>query len=325
MKYVMSRLLYAILVLWIVGTILFFMFRLMPGSPLAAFIDQTTTLEQQQALIARFGLDKSLFQQYTIFLQNALQGDLGQSFFHRRPVTEVVMEALPNTVILTLSGLVVAYIFGVLAGAYLAWRRGSAVEGIGIPLALATRAAPEFWLGMVMLAFFSFHLGWFPAGGANSVGLEYDNEWRRIFTVDYLHHLILPVLTLAIYLQGLPLLLMRSNMIEILQEEFITMSKMKGLGSRTIVLNHAARNAMLPVATAFALGIGSAIGGNVVVETIFSWPGIGRLLVNAVSASDYPLAQGAFMIITAVLVAMNFVADMTYHLLDPRIRHAASN
>jgi len=325
MKYVLSRLFYSILVLWIVGTILFFMFRLMPGSPLSAFIDQTTTQEQQQALIARFGLDKSLFHQYLAFLGNLLQGDLGQSFFHRRPVMDVVLEALPNTVILTLSGLIVAYVFGVLAGAYLAWRRGSAIEGIGIPIALATRAAPEFWLGMVLLAFFSFHLGWFPAGGANTVGMRYSSEWQRIFTLDYLRHMALPVLTLAIYLQGLPLLLMRSNMIEILQEEFVTMGKMKGLNSRTIVLNHAARNAMLPVVTAFALGVGSAIGGNVVVETVFSWPGIGRLLVNAVSASDYPLAQGAFLIITAVLIAMNFIADITYRLLDPRIRLASSN
>lgn len=324
MKYALSRLGYSALVLWIVATILFFMFRLMPGSPLAAFIDQTTTKEQQDALIAQFGLDKSLFQQYLAFLSNLAQGDLGQSFFHRRPVMDVVMEALPNTIILTMSGLVVAYVFGVLAGAYLAWRRGTTIEGIGIPLTLATRAAPEFWLGMVMLAFFSFQLGWFPAGGANSVGLDYASEWGRIFTLDFLHHLALPMLTLAIYLQGLPLLLMRSNMIEILGEEFITMSKMKGLSPRTIVLDHAARNAMLPVATAFALGVGSAIGGNVVVETIFSWPGIGRLLVNAVSSSDYPLAQGAFLIITAVLIAMNFIADMTYHLLDPRIRRAAS-
>jgi peptide/nickel transport system permease protein len=325
MKYVLSRLFFSILVLWIVGTILFFMFRIMPGSPLTAFIDQTSTLEQQQALIARFGLDKSLFQQYLSFLGNLFQGDLGQSFFHRRPVMDVVLEALPNTIILTLSALVVAYAFGILAGAYLAWRRGSLVEGIGIPIALATRAAPEFWLGMVLLAFFSFNLGWFPAGGANTVGMQYDNEWQRVFTWDFLRHLFLPVLTLAIYLQGLPLLLMRSNMIEILQEEFVTMGKMKGLSSSTILLNHAARNAMLPVATAFALGVGSAIGGNVVVETVFSWPGLGRLLVNAVSASDYPLAQGAFLIITAVLITMNFIADISYRFLDPRIRIATRN
>lgn len=324
MRYVLSRLFYSILVLWVVGTILFFMFRLMPGSPLTAFIDQTSTLEQQQALIARFGLDKSLFQQYLAFLGNLLQGDLGQSFFHRRPVMDVVLEALPNTIILTLSSLILAYVFGVLAGAYLAWRRGSVAEGIGIPIALATRAAPEFWLGMVLLAFFSFHLGWFPAGGANSVGLQYDNNWARVFSWDFLHHLILPMMTLAIYLQGLPLLLMRSNMLEVLQEEFVTMGKMKGLSSRTILLNHAARNAMLPVATAFALGVGNAIGGNVVVETVFSFPGLGRLLVNAVSASDYPLAQGAFLIITAVLITMNFIADISYRLLDPRIRIASS-
>ncbi|ADO44388.1 binding-protein-dependent transport systems inner membrane component (plasmid) [Ketogulonicigenium vulgare Y25] len=325
MKYMLSRLFYSLVVLWIVATILFFMFRLMPGTPLAAFIDNTTTKEQQDAIIAQFGLDRSLFEQYLSFLANLAQGDLGQSFFHKRPVMDVVMEALPNTIILTMTGLVVAYIFGVLAGAYLAWKRGSVAEAIGIPITLATRAAPEFWLGMVLLAIFSFQLGWFPAGGANSVGMTYDNQWQRVFSWDFLRHLALPALTLAIYLQGLPLLLMRSNMIEILQEEFITMGKMKGLTPRTIVLNHAARNALLPVATAFALGVGGAIGGNVVVETIFSWPGIGRLLVNAVSASDYPLAQGAFLLITFVLIAMNFIADMTYHLLDPRIRLAASN
>lgn len=325
MKYFLSRLGYSLLVLWIVATILFFMFRLMPGNPLAAFLDVTTTKEQQAAIIAQFGLDKSIWQQYGIFLANLAQGNLGESFFHKRPVMDVVMEALPNTAILTLSGLIVAYIFGVLAGAYLAWKRGTTIEGIGIPLTLATRAAPEFWLGMVLLAIFSFQLGWFPAGGSNTVGSNYASQFERIFSLDFLRHLALPMLTLAIYLQGLPLLLMRSNMSEILQEDFITMGKIKGLPNRTIVLGHAARNAMLPVATAFALGIGSAIGGNVVVETIFSWPGIGRLLVNAVSSSDYPLAQGAFLIITFVLITMNFIADLTYRFLDPRIRVAAGH
>ena len=325
MKYILTRLAHMLIVLWAVGTILFFMFRLMPGTPLAAFIDNTTTVEQQEALIRQFGLDKSLGEQYWLFITNALQGDLGQSFFFKRPVTDVVMEVLPNTIILTMVSLVVAYVFGTLAGAYLAWHRGRWIEGIGIPLALTTRAAPEFWLGMVMLAVFAFGLGWFPAGGANTSGANFDSEWARIFSLDYLRHLALPAITLAVYLQGLPLLLMRSNMLEVLQEEFITMGRMKGLSNSTILLNHAARNALLPVATAFALGIGSAVGGNVVVETVFSWPGIGRLLVNAVSASDYPLAQGAFLIITFVLIIMNFIADITYHLLDPRVRFAASS
>lgn len=322
MAYFLKRFAHMLFVLWAVATILFFMFRTMPGTPLAAFIDNTTTAEQQEALIRQFGLDKTLAEQYWLFLTNLVQGDLGQSFFFKKPVVEVVMEVFPNSVILTLTSLIIAYIFGIIAGAYLAWRRGSWVEGLGIPLVLTTRAAPEFWLGMVLLAFFSFHLGWFPSGGAISSGSDWSSNWQRVTSLDYLSHLALPAITLAIYLQGLPLLLMRSNMLNVLQEEFITMARMKGLSTWTIVMRHAARNALLPVATAFALGIGGAVGGNVVVETVFSWPGIGRLLVNAVAASDYPLAQGAFLMITAVLVVMNFIADVTYHLLDPRVRVA---
>lgn len=322
MAYFLKRFAHMLFVLWAVATILFFMFRTMPGTPLAAFIDNTTTAEQQEALIRQFGLDKTLAEQYWLFLTNLVQGDLGQSFFFKKPVVEVVMEVFPNSVILTLTSLIIAYIFGIIAGAYLAWRRGSWVEGLGIPLVLTTRAAPEFWLGMVLLAFFSFHLGWFPSGGAISSGSDWSSNWQRVTSLDYLSHLALPAITLAIYLQGLPLLLMRSTMLNVLQEEFITMARMKGLSTWTIVMRHAARNALLPVATAFALGIGGAVGGNVVVETVFSWPGIGRLLVNAVAASDYPLAQGAFLMITAVLVVMNFIADVTYHLLDPRVRVA---
>ena len=178
-------------------------------------------------------------------------------------------------------------------------------------------------MGMVLLAIFSFHLHWFPSGGANATGSNWENDWQRIFSLDFAHHLALPAITLAVYLQGLPLLLMRSNMLEVMQEEFVTMARMKGLSEWTIVMRHAARNAMLPVVTAFALGIGFSVGGNVVVETVFSWPGIGRLLVNAVSSSDYPLAQGAFLVITAVLVIMNFIADMLYAVLDPRVSHGS--
>ncbi|MDA9930645.1 ABC transporter permease [Alphaproteobacteria bacterium] len=322
MAYFLKRFAHMIFVLWAVATILFVMFRTMPGTPLAAFIDNTTTAEQQDALIRQFGLDKSFGEQYWLFLSNLMQGDLGQSFFFKKPVVEVVMEVFPNSVILTLTSLTVAYLFGIVAGAYLSWRRGSWVEGLGIPAVLMTRAAPEFWLGMVLLAFFSFHLGWLPSGGANSSGSDWSSGWERVTSLDYLSHLALPAITLAIYLQGLPLLLMRSNMLNVLQEEFITMARMKGLSTWTIVMRHAARNALLPVATAFALGIGGAVGGNVVVETVFSWPGIGRLLVNAVASSDYPLAQGAFLMITAVLVVMNFIADVSYHLLDPRVRVA---
>lgn len=321
MRFFLSRFGYMLFVLWAVATILFFMFRLMPGDPRTAFIDNTFTEEQQLGLLRQFGLDRPLHEQYGIYLVNLFQGELGVSFFYKRPVLDVIFEVFTNSVILTLTSLVIAYAFGVVAGAFLAWRRGTWIEGVAVPVVLATRAAPEFWLGMVFLAVFAFSLGWFPSGGANTAGAQFASEWDRVFSLDFLHHLALPAFTLALYLQGLPLLLMRSNMLEVMQEEFVTMARMKGLSEWAIVMRHAARNALLPVATAFALGIGFSIGGNVVVETVFSWPGIGRLLVNAVAASDYPLAQGAFLLITAVLVLMNFVADMLYVLLDPRVSY----
>lgn len=186
-------------------------------------------------------------------------------------------------------------------------------------MVLATRAAPEFWIGMILLAVFSFGLGWFPSGGAVSAGATFPNELARIFSWDFLTHMFLPALTLAVYLHGLPLLLMRSNMLEVLQEDFVTMARMKGLSTWSVLIKHAARNALLPVVTAFALGVGYSIGGNVVIETVFSWPGLGRLLVRAVAANDYPLAQGAFLLIAVVVIVMNFVADLLYNLLDPRV------
>ena len=314
-----NRFLQMLFVLWAVATILFFIFRLMPGNPLVAYIDPTFTEEQQEALLTRFGLDKPLYQQYFIYLGNLLRGDLGDSFFYRDSVSSLILDVFPNTIALTLVALLVAYLIGIIGGAFLAWKRGSSLEAWGIPLVLTTRAAPEFWLGMILLAVFSFGLGWFPAGGALSAGAEFGSEWRRFVSLDFLYHLFLPALTLAIYLHGLPLLLMRSNMLEVLNEDFVTMARMKGLSTWSILVRHAARNALLPVVTAFALGVGYSIGGNVVIETVFSWPGLGRLLVRAVAANDYPLAQGAFLLIAAVMIFMNFVADLLYNVLDPRV------
>jgi peptide/nickel transport system permease protein len=321
MRLLLKRILHNALALLAVTTVLFFMFRLMPGTPLAAYINENLNADQQQQILEQFGLDKPMWRQYLIYLGNLLQGEMGLSFFQRRPVANILLEVLPNSLILTLSSLVIAYIFGVLVGAWLAWRRGSWVERAAVPVVLATRAAPEFWIGMVLLALLSFRAGWFPSGGASSPGMVYANDWQRFLSLDYLHHLALPVLTLALYLQGLPLLLMRSNMLEVMHEEFVTMARMKGFSPWRVVIRHAARNAMLPVVTAFALGVGLSMGGNVVVETVFSWPGIGRMLVQAVANLDYPLAQGAFLMIAAVLAITNFVADLLYIALDPRVSH----
>jgi peptide/nickel transport system permease protein len=321
MAFVGRRLLHSIFVLWAVATILFLMFRLMPGNPLAAYISEALSAEQQNLIMQQFGLDRPLWEQYVIYFGNLVQGELGTSFHRREPVLSIVLSVLPNTIILTFCGLFIAYAFGILAGAYLAWHRGTWMEGVVVPIALATRAAPEFWLGMILLAVFAFWLGWFPSGGANSAGAMYAGELDRIFSRDFLLHLTLPALTIALYLQGLPLLLMRSTMIEAMHEEFVTMARMKGLSEWRIVIHHAARNSLLPVLTAFALAIGPNISANVVVETVFSWPGLGRLLVQAVSTSDYPLAQGAFFLIALVVIVMNLVADLLYGFLDPRVSH----
>jgi peptide/nickel transport system permease protein len=320
--FILGKLAQMVGVLWAIATILFLLFRLMPGNPLVAYIDPTFTEEQAAAVRHEFGLDQPLQVQYVLFLRNTLTGNFGTSFFQKEPVFDVLMDVFPNTLLLTLSSLIVGYIFGVVAGALLAWRRGTALEGAGILATLMTRAAPDFFVGMLLLSFFSFHLRWFPSSGVSNPGVIYDSFWHLVTSPDFWRHLALPAFTLAIYLQGLPLLLMRSNMLEVLDEDFITMARMQGFSEWRIMLAHAARNAMLPIVTALTLGIGYAIGGDVVVENVFSWPGIGRLLVRAVSAHDYPLAQGAFLLIAVVIVAMNFLADVLYGALDPRVSTA---
>lgn len=317
--YILGRLAQTIAVMWVVVTLLFLMFRLMPGDPLAAFIDPTFTKEQADIIRKDFGLDQSLSTQYVLYMKNLLQGDFGQSFFQKKPVFEILMDVFPNTILLTLISLLIAYSFGAVAGAFLAWKRGTKTETAGIVLALMTRAAPEFFVGMLALSFFSFDRGWFPASGISKPGVIYDNIFEQLISGDFWKHMVLPAATLAVYLQGLPLLLMRSNMLEVLDEDFVVMSRMKGLTERRIMLAHAARNALLPLITALTIGVGYAVGGNVIIETVFSWPGIGRLLVRAVQQHDYPLAQGAFLLIAFVIIVMNFVSDVLYSFLNPRV------
>jgi peptide/nickel transport system permease protein len=318
-RILLDRLGHLLLVLWVVASLTFLMFRLMPGDPTLNFLSPTFDDAMRNALLRSFGLDKPLWQQYLIYLGQLLQFNFGVSFLQNQPVSALLWDALPNTVVLTVVSLLLAYAFGIIVGAFLAFRRGSAAEAFAIPAALATRAAPEFWLGMLLLALFAFQLGWFPTGGAVSPGGSLGSLGQRLASVDFWWHLCLPALTLTLFLQGLPLLLMRATMLDVLNDEFIVMARMKGLSRWSIVIRHAARNALLPVVTAFALGLGASIGGNVVIETVFAWPGIGRVLVDAVQSSDYPLAQGAFILIAFVLVLMNTVADLVYALLDPRV------
>ncbi len=217
-----------LLVLIAIATILFFMFRLMPGNPLVAYISPTFTEEQQRLLTEQFGLDKPLSAQYFIYMGNLVKGNLGDSFFYKKPVADVMLELLPNTLVLAIIPLVLAYVFGIVAGGLLAWRRGSRLEGAGILYTLVSRSAPEFWVGMILLTIFAFKLQWLPASGATSPGVIYPSFLNQFFSLDYWRHLVLPAMTMAFYLQGLPLLLMRSNMLDVMQEDFVTLARMKG-------------------------------------------------------------------------------------------------
>jgi peptide/nickel transport system permease protein len=319
LDYILNRLIQTLFVLWAVATILFLIFHLMPGNPLAAFLDPNFTGEQQHALMKEFGLDQSLGVQYLIYLKNLVTGNMGTSFFYKQPVSRVLMQVLPNTIWLTGFSLILAYAIGTVGGVVLAWFRGSWLDTVGTTFVLMTRSAPEFWVGMVVLAVFSFNFGWFPGSGVSSPGTIFPSEWAKLLSANFWHHLALPALTLSAYLCGLPLLLMRTNMLEVMGDEHVTMSRMKGFSETRIMLKHAARNALLPVMTALTLGIGYAIGGNVVIETVFSWPGLGQLLVKAVAQKDYPLAQGALFLIATIMIMLNLVADFMYSALDPRV------
>ncbi len=318
-RFILRRFGEMVLTMWVIATILFFMFRLMPGNPLAAYIDPNFTQEQQAILLEQFGLDRPLWEQYGIYLGNLARGELGRSFSYRESVVTIVGRVLPNTLYLMLTSFIFAYIIGILGGILLAWNRGTKTETVGIVLTLLTRSAPQFWVGMIALAVFSFQMNWFPSGGVGPAGAGYASELAKLTSPVFWRYLFLPAATLAIYLCGLPLLLMRSNMLDVMGESFVSVARMRGLGEFRIMLKYAARNAALPVVTAMAVGLGYAIGGNVVIEQVFSWPGLGRLLVRAVSTSDYPLAQGAFLLIAGIMVFMNFVADILYSVLDPRI------
>jgi peptide/nickel transport system permease protein len=318
-RHAAERLIHLLLVLWAVASLTFVVFRLMPGDPTLNFLSPTFSEETRDALLRSFGLDKPLWQQYLIYMAHLLRGDLGMSFLQGRPVAALLAEALPNTVILTFVALCAAYAIGITAGAFLAFRRGGAIEAAAIVTALSTRAAPEFWLGMLLLAGLAFTTGWFPTGGALSPGQVVGSFGDRLVSGDYWWHLALPALTLMLYLQGLPLLLMRATMLEVLNDEFIVMARMKGLSRWSIVMRHAARNALLPVVTAFALGLGASIGGNVVIETVFAWPGIGLYTEQSIPPADFPAIAGVTVVLGIGYVVINTVVDLLQGVVDPRV------
>ena len=301
-------------------TILFFLFRQVPGGPMSAIVSPRMNEAARQAVIEQYGLNEPLWKQYVFYMWNVFHLDFGQSFYYGQSVYSLIADRFLNTMSLMLTALVISYSVGTFLGAQLGWLRGTTKERAGMLVVLLIRSTPVFWTGMIVLYLFAFQLNIFPLGGMRGMQASYTTNAEKFLSVDFLYHLVLPVFTLCTFYTGLPLLLMRNNLLEVLSEDYIKTARAKGLAERRILFRHAARNAVLPVVTAFAIAIGFAVGGQVLIEQVYSWPGLGREMVQASLRSDYPLAQGAFMLLSVIVITMNFFADLTYSYLDPRVR-----
>ncbi|MCC7359264.1 MAG: ABC transporter permease [Anaerolineales bacterium] len=317
--FLLRRLLYNVFTVFAIVTLIFVLFRATPGDPTTFLVDTTFDPEVRQEILRKFGLDKPLWQQYLVYWGNLARGDLGVSFVSHRPVIEELGDVLPNTLILALTSFLFAYVLGALMGVFLAARRGKLIDSLGISLTLFFRSAPIFWVGMILLMLLSFKLGWFPAGRLRDVGYETTGGLDKYLNLDFLHHLFLPTLVAGLYLAALPVMLTRNTLLEVLGEDYIELARAKGLPESVILFKHGFRNAILPVVTAATVYVGLAIAGMVEIEMVFSWPGVGRLIVLAVRSHDYPVAQGAFLLLAVMNSFMSLIADLAYAYLDPRI------
>lgn len=311
-----------LLVLLVAVAINFFLPRAMPGSPLQFLAgDEVATLtpEQRAAILERAGLDQPLPVQFVRYLGQIARGDLGYSYQENRPVLGILLERLPWTLLLTGTALLLSSLFGVIVGALAAWRRGGALDNTSLAGSIALDAVPTFWLGMMLVAIFAVQWQVFPVFGARTAWASYQG-WQAVG--DVLRHLVLPATTLTIASLSGTYLVMRYAMLGVLGEDYIRTARAKGVSERQVLYKHALRNAMLPVFTVFMLNLGALVGGAAVIETVFSYPGVGRLLFESATNRDYPLLQGAFLLVTLSVLFFNLLADLLYPLVDPRVRGA---
>jgi len=323
-NYLINRSFQMIFTLWFTVTLLFILFRLMPGDPLSGVVGTGTVIltpELRQSLMESYGLDKPLHIQYLLYMKNLLTGYLGWSFKYQVPVSTIIGSRVLATLILALSGFVFAYSLAFFGGMFFAREQGTKFDALGIVLSSISRGAPMFWTGMIAISLFSFTFNLFPSSGMHSPGITVNNVFERYFSIDFLHHLVLPTVVSGFYYLGLPLLVFKASLLETLGEDYIEFAKAKGLTKNAVFYKHAARNAILPMLTTGMTLIGLAMGGSLFVEVVFSWPGMGRELVAAVWHRDYPLIQGMFFLIALSIMIMNFLSDILYGILDPRISY----
>lgn len=329
--YLAAKVGWALLTLALVITFNFVLFRILPGDPARSVAhDPRVSPETVAALTARFGLDKPLFldldggnpfdTQYVAYLGRLASGDLGVSYnFRDRPVVDMLGLGLVNTLWLILPANFLAIVLGTIAGLIAAWRRGTTIDAGALTIGLFLWATPTFFMGIILLFLGAAWLD-LPTAGKQTIGAEYASMWEA--AIDLGRHLLMPTLTFTLVLLGEYLLIMRSSVIEIFGEDYILTAKAKGLSTLRIIRNHALRNAMLPMVTLIAINLGFVVSGAIQVEAVFSWPGLGQLTVNAVRERDYPVLQGAFLLLAISVVLANLAAELLYGWLDPRVREA---
>ncbi len=314
--YVIKRGFFALVTIFVAITINFFLFRVLPGNAITdlARVPQSTP-QLRRALTIEFGLNKPKWEQYFVYLKNLAHGNMGISFTYQQPVTSLLIADLKNTIPMVTVGTVLAVVVGVFTGVLSAWRRGSPPDHVSTNLAIFAYAFPTQWLGLMLLILFA---GILPAGGmSNPFLFAPEPFWQHL--ADIGEHMILPAGTLMLTAYGSYTLVVRSSLLETLGEDYILTARAKGLPMRRIVWRHAVRNALLPMVTLIALDLGFIVGGAVLIEVIFSWPGIGLAMYEAIVQRDYPMLQGGFLILTVSVIVLNFAADLLYFRLDPRI------
>jgi peptide/nickel transport system permease protein len=336
-RMLLKRLGWALFTILFVVILNFFLFRILPGDPARQGIrDPRLTLQTIQAIRVRFGLDKPVINcfeslnpikigscgvnpldtQFFIYVGNLLKGELGQSFYYNRPVEEILGERLWNTILLIGPGQILAILLGVVFGLFAAWKARTAIDYSALISGLIAWSLPTFWLGLILLFWGTNH--GMPIGGKATPGISTYPVMLQLG--DLLQHLFLPTLAYTIIYMGEYMLIMRSSLLDVLAEDYILAAKAKGLTTFQILKDHALKNSMLPLVTIIAINLSFTVAGAVQIETVFSWPGLGGLIIESVNRKDYPLLQGAFLLIAICVILANLVADLTYSYLDPRVQ-----
>jgi peptide/nickel transport system permease protein len=304
LQYVVKRLLSTIPVLFGISLLLFFMLRMLPGDPAQVLAGQMASPEDIKIIRHQLGLDRPIIVQYGLFLSRLVRFDLGRSARTQNPVINEVWARLPNTVLLAVAAISLACLFGIPAGIISATRPYTWIDYLFTSMALFGISMPVFWLGLMLVVIFSVVLQWLPAGGTGS--------WK---------HIILPSFTLAAFVVAFITRMTRASMIEALSQDYTTTARSKGLKERVVIVKHALKNALIPIITVVGLQFGLLLGGAVLTETVFAWPGVGRLIVDSILARDYPVIQGTILIFGLLYILVNLFVDMIYAFIDPRIRY----